>query len=473
MRDKTYRTRTAFMFKESAEASSGASIFSNSEVMSPEEFVEKYGEGDGGHADPLSEGKRLHGRRSLYSLIYEAKATRRFPKPPQSSEPGSDIKSTDVDPKRLANILGTRADKGAIPADVPYIHPGTASSTVVPAGSLNKKNRPEDGGVGSDVVIVDDQNKPIDLGVLAKKLTNYSQSGFTLLKQNEKMKKSSTGELEAFYNIGIPAIMGMVFDEKANKFKIINTCPSAGACMHVCYATKGGYVQYQAVSEKQNLTLNLLYNHPDQYVDKAVSEIVAVVKKHATPAEATPRGIKTVIRWHDSGDFFSEDYLRLTLHIIERVKGELPFFMKDMVQFYAYTKRAKMVEPFQNKGLLLRKSVGAKPEEEREIHPDKDMFSAIVPKSVKDDMIAKGVIEKTETKWIVLPGKEEELKQAILNSKEVKFKNSYPMLTMAEYEDVEDSLRGTDRKVNVIILPGDNDRPAKDPNVAGVYLMFH
>ena len=26
---------------------------------------------------------------------------------------------------------------------------------------------------------------------------------------------------------------------------------------------------------------------------------------------------------------------------------------------------------------------------------------------------------------------------------------------------------------NIPILPGENDRPAKDPNVAGVYLMFH
>lgn len=386
--------------------------------------------------------------------------------------PDGDIKGREVDPAKLASVLSTRAEKGKLPSNIPYIHPGTAKSTLVSPSSLVKDKRPSE-KVGSDIVVVDETNEPIDLNVLARKLTNYDQSGFSLLKQNEKMKKSSTGEMEAFYNIGIPAIMGMVFDEKDNKFKIINTCPSAGACMHVCYATKGGYVQYQAVSEKQNLTLNLLYNHPDQYVQKAVYEIVEVVKKHATPSPDFPRGIKTIIRWHDSGDFFSEDYLRLTLHIIERVKADLPSFYHDFIQFYAYTKRAKMVEPFQGKGLLLRKSIGAKPEEEREIHPDKDLFSQIVPKSVKDDMIDQDVIEKTETKWIVKPGKSKILKQAIKDSPEVKFKNSYPMLTMDEYEDIEDSLKGTDKKVNVIILPGDNDRPAKDPNVAGVYLMFH
>jgi hypothetical protein len=466
MRDKSYRR---FLFKEATQAS-GESIFANAEVMTPAEFVQNYGKEEESQ-EMTNEQKFV----SLYEILFEAKKgyQKRFPKPPQTVlTPGGDIKGVEVDPERLSGVLATRAGKGQIPQDVPYIHPGTASSTMVPASSLTKK-KTEQPAPSDEIVVVDEQQKPIDLHVLARTLTDYSNPKFTLLKQNEKMKKSSTGEYEAFYNIGIPAIMGMVFDEKDNKFKIINTCPSAGSCMHVCYATKGGYVQYQAVSEKQNLTLNLLYNHPDQYVDKAVDEIVAVVKKHATPTKDLPRGIKTVIRWHDSGDFFSEDYLRLTLHIIERVKDALPSFYHDFIQFYAYTKRAKMVEPFQGKGLLLRKSIGAKPEEEREIHPDKDMFSQIVPKSVKDDMMKQGVIEKTEDKWIVNPGKDDVLKKAIKDSPEVKFKNSYPMLTMSEYEDMEDSLKGTDKKVNVIILPGENDRPAKDPNVAGVYLMFH
>jgi hypothetical protein len=467
MIDRNYRRK--FLFKEAV----GADIFANAEVMTPAEFVRNYAPATNDEKEEeLTERKSI----SLYEIIFEApkkENQKRFPKPPQTVlSPEGDIKGSEVSPSKLADILTTRAEKGKLPSDIPYIHPGTAKSTLVSPSSLVKGKQATE-PTGSDIVVVDEKNQPIDLNVLARKLTNYDQAGFTLLKQNEKMKKSSTGELEAFYNIGIPAIMGMVFDEKDNKFKIINTCPSAGSCMHVCYATKGGYVQYQAVSEKQNLTLNLLYNHPDQYVDKAVTEIVDVVKKHATPTSEFPHGIKTIIRWHDSGDFFSEDYLRLTLHIIERVKTELPSFYHDFVQFYAYTKRAKMVEPFQGKGILLRKSIGAKPEEEREIHPEKDLFSQIVPKSVKDSMIEQDVIEKTETKWIIKPGKSKILKQAIKDSPQVKFKNSYPMLTMDEYEDIEDSLKGTDKKVNVIILPGDNDRPAKDPNVAGVYLMFH
>lgn len=465
MRDKTYRR---FLF-ESAAGASGEGIFSNAEVMTPAEFVEKYG------TDELKKDQKLAEGVSLFELIYEAGYQRRRPKPPQASlSPDNDIKGSELDPTKLADVLGTRAEKGKLPGDIPYIHPGTAKSTLVPPQSLVRK--PEAGGdvpapSPEEIVIVDEQHKPIDLNVLAQELTNYSKPTFTLLKQNEKMKKSSTGELEAYYNIGIPAIMGLVYDEKDAKFKIINTCPGAGSCMHVCYASKGGYVQYQHVSEKQNLTLNLLYNHPDQYIDKAVAEIVGVVKDHATPKKDTPRGIKTVIRWHDAGDFFSEDYMRLSLHITERVKSELPYFLRDHVSFYAYTKMAKMANKFADKGILLRKSIGAKPEEEREIHPDKDLFSQIVPASVKNDMTKQGVIAKIDGKWKYAPGREEEFKQAIKNSPEVKFKNNYPMLTMDEYEASEEHLNG--EKVNVIILPGQNDRPAKDPNVAGVYLVIH
>lgn len=470
MRDKSYKR---FLFKEAVDVS-GKDIFANAEIMTPAEFVRDYGTEE--PQEMTNEQKFV----SLYNILFEAKKgyVRRFPKPPQTVlTPDGDIKGAEVSPEQLSDILATRAKKAPLPSNIPFIHPGTASSTLVSPSSLvkgKKETKQED-----DVVVVDEQNNPIDLNILARKLTDYGNPEFKLLKQNAKMKKSSTGEYEAFYNIGIPAIMGMVFDEKENKFKVINTCPSAGSCIHVCYATKGGYVQFKAVSERQNLTLNLLYNRPAEYIEKAVNEIVKVVKTHATPTKELPRGIKTIIRWHDSGDFFSEDYLRLSLHIIERVKDSLPSFYHDFIQFYAYTKRAKMVEPFQDKGLLLRKSIGAKPEEEREIHPDKDLFSQIIPKSVKDEMLKQGVIERIgegeeeEGKYIVNPGKDDILKKAIKNSPEVKFKNSYPMLTMAEYEDVEDQLKTTKEKVNVIILPGENDRPAKDPNVAGVYLMFH
>lgn len=478
-------------------AVSGAGIFANAEVMSPEEFVQKYS----GNMPPEVPGEsetiqemltRRVQSKLLDKLISEAPYVKRFPKPPQKPlTPGSDIRGTEVDPTYLAGVLGKRSERepdrinkkgevvkgkaGDLPGKFPYVHPATATDTIVPASSLSRKSKESE---QNDIVIVGEDNKPIDLSALKRIVTNYNKPKFGLLKQNDKMKKSTTGELEAFFNIGIPAIMGLVYDERDDKFKIINTCPGAGSCMQVCYATKGGYVQYRASSENLNITLNMLYNRPEMYVERIVAEIIRYVEKYAK------RSIRTVIRWHDAGDFFSEDYLRLAHHTIERVKGELPSFLQNYVKFYAYTKRPSLAAKMPHKDLLLRKSLGAKPEEERLIDPTKDMFSQIVPKSVKDELEASGAIVKknelekkkygieAEAKWTYAPNREEEVKLAIQNSKEIKFKNSFPMLTMAEYEQVEDDL-GDDDRVNVIILPGENDRPAKDIHVAGVYLMFH
>ena len=387
-----------FLFKE--EASSGeVNITSGWEIMSPGEFVEKYGKEDSSEEEVLAEGLR-----GLYNLLFEAEYEKRIARPPQSVlTPGGDIKGAEVKPERFSDILATRAERdkqnraGRLPADIPYIHPGTAKATVtgakprnfVPAGGLVKSKRPE------EIAVVDENEKPIDLKVLVKTLTSYDRKNFKILKQNQKMVKSTTGEYEAFYNIGIPAIMGLVFDQRENKFKVINTCPSAGICLKGCYAIKGGYVQYQGSSETQSILLNLLYNHPEEYVKRAVKEIVDVVVKNAK-YRGERKSMKTVIRWHDAGDFFSADYLRLALHIIEKVKEELPFFLRDHVEFYAYTKRVKLTKELGDltKDLLLRKSLGARAEEEAEIDPETDMFSQIVPKEVKDELIEKGVIEK-------------------------------------------------------------------------------
>ena len=439
-------------------------IFASAEIMTPGEFIEKYSEKE-------SEPDAVNESVSLFDLLFEAVDQKRKPKPPQSVlTPDGDIKGRELEPEEIADTIRSRSAGEKLPGNIPYIHPADARDVAyrrsLPTYSLRGKDL-KDRKVEEEILVVDEKNEPIDLTYLAKKLTDYSSPNFKILKQNEKMKKSTTGELEAFYNIGIPAIMGLVFDEKQGKFIIINTCPSAGSCMHACYATKGGYVQYQRASEKQNLTLNLLYNRPEEYMEKTVLELTKEVKKYAK------KNIKTVIRWHDSGDFYSAGYLDVAIKIIEKTKQQLPEQMRGMIQFYAYTKRSELADQYKGKGLLLRKSIGATPAEERRINPTEDMFSQIVPKEVKDDLIKDGVIKKIKDKWVVLPGKERNLKNAILSSPKVRFKNTYPMLTMHEYETKEDTSWPEDEKVNVIILPGDNDRPAKDIRVAGVYLMFH
>lgn len=120
-----------------------------------------------------------------------------------------------------------------------------------------------------------------------------------LLTQNSKMKKSSGN----IYNFGIPAYRsstGMM------------TCPYAGKCASGCYARSGTY-QFSTVKAayEYRLAQTLLPNFPEIMV-----------------AEITRRKI-TKVRIHDSGDFYSLEYLKKWLAIITT----LPH-----VQFYAYTK---------------------------------------------------------------------------------------------------------------------------------------
>lgn len=92
-------------------------------------------------------------------------------------------------------------------------------------------------------------------------------------------------------------------------------CPMAGACKQYCYATVGQQAFRSGVLRRARAFLATL--QPD-FVERMVVEIERAVKK----------GLKAV-RVHDSGDFYSAEYLQSWFEIARR----LPH-----VRFYAYTK---------------------------------------------------------------------------------------------------------------------------------------
>ena len=112
-----------------------------------------------------------------------------------------------------------------------------------------------------EIQIVDASGRRYDLNKLKTYIATRPDK---ILKQNEKISHSG-GESTQFYNIGLPALQGLGYDEKNQKFVIINTCPGAGACKVYCYAKKGGYVQYMPVNISQTRQLNFLLNDPDGY----------------------------------------------------------------------------------------------------------------------------------------------------------------------------------------------------------------
>jgi len=118
-----------------------------------------------------------------------------------------------------------------------------------------------------------------------------------LLTQNSKLKKTSQLNGLRVFNFGIPAQ---------------STCLWADKCKAYCYASKGAYVWGN--------------------VKPAFERRLEVTKRDDFPqimmAEITRRKAD-VIRIHDSGDFYSREYLHKWIKVMESM---------PQVKFYAYSK---------------------------------------------------------------------------------------------------------------------------------------
>lgn len=125
--------------------------------------------------------------------------------------------------------------------------------------------------------------------------------------QNGKLKKSSGAE----YNIvgfGIPADKDVIVNGER-----LNTCPGALACRAVCYAKQGGYLWPDAIASRdRNMASTLLPNF-------AALAIADLKRKRSM----------NVVRIHDSGDFYNQEYLDKWADIARALPEKI---------FYAYTK---------------------------------------------------------------------------------------------------------------------------------------
>ena len=126
--------------------------------------------------------------------------------------------------------------------------------------------------------------------------------------RNEKLEKTSGGEFNVI-GFGIPADTNFR-DENGERR---NTCPGALACRAVCFAKQGRYVMPNV---KKARAFNL---EMTQRADFAALVHDDLIRK---------RSIDTV-RIHDSGDFYSQEYLDKWATIAR----SLPH-----LTFYAYTK---------------------------------------------------------------------------------------------------------------------------------------
>jgi hypothetical protein len=137
-----------------------------------------------------------------------------------------------------------------------------------------------------------------------------------LLTQNSLLKHDGA------YNWTLPAWALRLSDGRN-----FNVCPNAGACAQLCYARSGNFM-FPAVRAHHERNLLMVLDHLRWWEQRMTSEL----------RDARYRGRH--VRIHDSGDFFSEDYLLAWLRIIRR---------SPWATFYAYTKEVskfkRLVEP--------------------------------------------------------------------------------------------------------------------------------
>lgn len=122
----------------------------------------------------------------------------------------------------------------------------------------------------------------------------------------------------------------------------VNVCEQAGACVKLCYARQGTY-RFPGVKAAHARNLQMIMDDLNGWVvaildelnkprfkAKGVPWMPDLDRGHLHPhvAELLDTGAP-MIRIHDSGDFFSDEYLAAWLHIAT---------LRPDVLFYAYTK---------------------------------------------------------------------------------------------------------------------------------------
>lgn len=307
---------------------------------------------------------------------------------------------------------------------------------------------------GSNIQIKNEEGHPYDLDSLRKQIMIRPAH---ILGQNAKMQHSGTGT-EAIFDIGLPALKGLAVNEKTGQFVIVDTCPGAGACKTYCYAMKGSYVMFKAVSMGVARVLNFLLNDPEGFANLLNAEIATARYKMAR------KGARMLVRWHDAGDFFSPEYLDMAYGVADA---------NPDVGFYAYTKIASVATGESPKNFNMNFSQGAVAGQEKKIDFKRTKHSKVVPKHMFFDLVAR----KGKTLKLIKDDKGRMQFATPDNLDEFKTRMSKHYAidkdSILTYDQMMGTPIGDVPKWNVIVMPGDGDNSANRNDVIGSYLLFH
>lgn len=306
--------------------------------------------------------------------------------------------------------------------------------------------------VAERVLVSTPEGETVDLEKFREILSERPKE---LLRQNEKMQKSST-EDTVFYNTTLPALKGLVVDEDTGEFKIVDTCPSAGACQLVCYAKHGSYIMYPHTSLFQHKTLNYLFNDTEGFISQMEAEIRL--------AAATNRKKKVQIRWNDSGDLLSPKFFGIVMDIANNT----PF-----ADHYIYTKEVQQAKTYPNppQNVIFNYSYGARKEQEKLIDTQKDKVSYIV--NIKDEQKEPKLYPITRFKYIELKNKKWTYNQPDAVKAIIADRYNIDPKTVLTIDELKKTPQGQEGQYNVIVLPGESDLSASRRDVRGTYLIIH
>lgn len=303
-------------------------------------------------------------------------------------------------------------------------------------------------------VIPFDEKGEIDVESFIKDITQIPQQIYA---QNSKMEKSVEDNTITF-NIGIPALRGLVYDIENKQFYIINTCPGAGSCAKVCYARRGRYVFLPMIFTKQTRVLNFLLNYPNDFenVLKREIEILAIKNK----------GKKILFRWNDAGDFFSKRYYQIAINITKELKESGYDF-----DSYAHTKMGTIYN-LNDPNITLNFSVDANEKERGRVDLSQAKTSEIVSSDLFKDLFVRDKAHfKVDEKGKLIPISSDSintLKQRISN------KFNVDINTLLTYDEMLKTPVGTDKGWNVIVMPkGEGDVAAQRKDIKRTFLLYH
>ena len=191
----------------------------------------------------------------------------------------------------------------------------------------------------------------------------------SIIGKNAKMMKSGAAN-EFVVNTGIPAVGAIIYNRAEDRFEMIETCPGRGSCATFCYALSSNYTRFFGAYDIMIRRLNFMINNPQGYEDKFFNELYslaelkgaiitekqmnAAIKQFISIHKDTIKNIKSknpdfsdsdaieilkeeydkylikfmndgnkiVLRWNDSGDWFSEEYVTIGSNVVRRLRAK-------------------------------------------------------------------------------------------------------------------------------------------------------